>query len=302
MDVKFGISPISWTNDDLPELGGDTPLETCLQEASEVGFEGIELGGKFPRNPKELSATLAPYNLNLISGWFSGQLFEHSRVGLEIERLTPHIELLEKMGCEVLVYCDVSKSIQGQQDVSINSSPCMAFDHFAPYGDMLSQIAKFVEQSGLKFAYHHHMGTLIETGAEVERLVEHTDQSVGLTFDTGHAAMAGMDVCESIRRFADRIVHFHCKDIRSHIVANVRENERSFLQGVLDGMFTVPGDGQLDFESILFELERSNYQGWLVIEAEQDPAKAPPKEYAKSGLAHIKSILAQQSNRISGAK
>ena len=293
MKVKFGVSPISWTNDDLPELGGDTPLETCLREAAEIGFEGIELGGKFPRTSKELKEVLRPYNLNLVSGWFSGLLFEHGEVEYEINRLSDHVGLLAEMGCEVLVYCDVTQSIQGQKDVSINKSPIMPMDQMAIYGEKLSAVAAAVEEMGIKFGYHHHMGTLIETEAEVDRLMAATDQNVGLTFDTGHAAMAGIDVAGAIRKHADRIVHFHCKDIRPQIVAEVRSSERSFLQGVLDGMFTVPGDGVLDFGAILQELSQTNYSGWVVIEAEQDPAKANPKKYAQLGLSHIQSKIDQ---------
>ena len=301
MDVKFGISPISWTNDDLPELGGDTPLETCLQEASEIGFDGVELGGKFPRTPPELAGVLKPHELTLISGWFSGLLFDHGSVENELVRITPHVNLLVNMGCKVLVYCDVSQSIQGEIDVTINASPSMADDEYAAYGQKINQVAEFVEGAGLKFAYHHHMGTLIETAEELDKFMAATDELVGLTFDTGHAAMAGMDVAAVVRQYSDRIVHFHCKDIRPEIVADVRKEDRSFLQGVLDGMFTVPGDGGLDFNAILGELGRAKYSGWLVIEAEQDPAKANPKEYAQLGLRHIKSIVEPQSSEFTGA-
>ena len=276
-------------------------MEVCLQEASEIGFDGVELGGKFPRTSPELVRALKPYELSLISGWFSGLLYEHGSVEKELDRIAPHVNLLVNMGCSVLVYCDVSQSIQSEMDVTINASPSMADDEYAAYGQKVNRVAEFVEKAGLKFAYHHHMGTLIETGEELEKFMASTDDLVGLTFDTGHAAMAGMDVVAIIRQYADKIVHFHCKDIRPEVVAKVRNEDRSFLKGVMDGMFTVPGDGGLDFKAILGELGRSNYSGWLVIEAEQDPAKANPKTYAQLGLSHIKSIVEPQSSELTRA-
>ena len=290
-NIRYGVSPISWTNDDLPALGGDTPLEVCLSESQEIGFEGVELGGKFPREAEALKHTLAPYGLDIVSGWFSGMLKDNKSASDEIERITPHLDLLLAMDCNVVVYCDVSGSIQGVQDVSINQSPSMPSEDWPSYGERLTKVAEHVKARGLDFGYHHHMGTFIEKGHQVDSLCEHTDSVVGLTFDTGHAAMAGMDPVEAIHRYKDRICHFHCKDIRPEVVSQVRSNEMSFLNGVMEGMFTVPGDGGLDFDAILKALNDISYSGWLIIEAEQDPAKANPKIYAQQGLDHLKSIL-----------
>ena len=291
-NLRFGVSPIAWSNDDLPSLGGDTSLESCLADARDVGFDGIELGGKFPRQTADLRHVLKSYDLALVSGWFSGLLQSSGDVADEKERIKPHLELLSSMGCDVLVYADVSGSIQGQRDISINQSPDLGDDQWSVYGERLTQIADIVANDGLKLAYHHHMGTFVEDGSELDRFIAATGESVQLTFDTGHAAMAGIDPVDAVLRYFDRIAHFHCKDIRADIVQRVRDSNLSFLDGVLEGMFTVPGDGALDFAAILSVLMERGYEGWLVIEAEQDPAKADPRKYSANGLMHIKSLIA----------
>ncbi len=290
-NVKFGVSPIAWSNDDLPSLGGDTTLEQCLADTRDAGFDGIELGGKFPRQADELARILKEYDLKLVSGWFSGLIRSSNDISVEKERLKPHLDLLLSMGCEVLVYADVSDSTQTQRAISVNASPTLCESQWEQYGAEMTEIADTVVQAGLKFAYHHHMGTFIEDAIELEQLIAVTGENVQLTFDTGHAAMAGIDPIEAVARYSDRIAHFHCKDIRRDIVERVIATDLSFLDGVLEGMFTVPGDGALNFEAILSTLFARNYEGWLVVEAEQDPAKANPREYSENGLKHLKSIV-----------
>ncbi len=289
--IKYGVSPIAWSNDDLPSLGGETPLEQCLADTRDAGFDGIELGGKFPREAGKLRHVLREFDLQLVSGWFSGMLQSSGNVQTEKERIKPHIDLLSSMGCDVLVYADVSESVQGLRDVSVNSSPKMDDDHWVSYGVKMTEIADHVVSEGLKFAYHHHMGTFVEDGSELDEFIAATGDTVQLTFDTGHAAMAGIDPVKAVEKYFDRIAHFHCKDIRANIVESVRQENMSFLDGVLAGMFTVPGDGSLDFETILTALLERNYEGWLVVEAEQDPAKANPKEYSENGLNHLRSLV-----------
>ena len=290
-NVKYGVSPIAWSNDDLPSLGGDTPLEKCLADTRDAGFDGIELGGKFPREAGELRHILKEYDLQLVSGWFSGLLQWSGNVETEKERIKPHLELLNSMGCSVLVYADVSESIQGKRDVSVNRSPSISDDQWDSYGALMTELADYVVSEGLKFAYHHHMGTLVEDGNEVEQFITKTGDNVQLTFDTGHAAMAGIDPAKAVEKYFDRIAHFHCKDIRAEIVESVRQDDTSFLDGVLEGMFTVPGDGSLDFNPILTALFERGYEGWLIVEAEQDPAIANPKEYSEMGLKHLRGIV-----------
>ena len=289
--VKYGVSPIAWSNDDLPSLGGDTPLEQCLADTRDAGFDGIELGGKFPRQADKLRHILKEYDLQLVSGWFSGLLQSSGNVQTEKERLKPHLDLLGSMGCDVLVYADVSQSIQGKREISVNASPNLVDDHWASYGALMTEVADSVVAAGLKFAYHHHMGTFVEDGKELDQFIAATGDNVQLTFDTGHAAMAEIDPVRAVEKYFDRIAHFHCKDIRAEIVKSVRQEDMSFLDGVLEGMFTVPGDGSLDFGAILSALFARNYEGWLIVEAEQDPAKANPKEYSESGLNHLRALV-----------
>ena len=290
--VKFGVSPIAWSNDDLPSLGGDTPLEQCLQDASDIGFDGIELGGKFPRDAVKLAAILQDYQLKLASGWFSGLLLQSGDVDAEKARIGPHLSLLSELGCSEMVYADVSGSIQGQRNVSINQSPKITPNQWHRYGQQMTELADFLAENDMTLAYHHHMGTIIEDGVELDQFMAATGDNVKLTLDTGHAAMASIDPVAVINQYFPRIAHVHLKDLRSAIVQRVRSEDASFLDGVVDGMFTVPGDGALDFAQIINALDRHGYAGWIIIEAEQDPERANPHHYSKLGLDHIKSIIA----------
>ena len=292
--VKFGVSPIAWSNDDLPSLGGDTSLETCLREVSQIGFDGVELGGKFPREAALLTEVLRSHRLSLVSGWFSGLLYQSRDIEREKSRIAEHLGLLQALDCSVMVYADVSASIQTEQDISIHNSPKINEEHWKRYGDHLTQLGDFLAKEGMDLAYHHHMGTIIEDWSELDRMIEVTGESVGLTIDTGHAVMANIDPVEAIKKYFSRIAHVHLKDIRQSIVDRVRAEGMSFLDGVLEGMFTVPGDGVIDFSEIIQALDELSYEGWLVIEAEQDPDRANPYDYSKLGLDHIKSIIAKR--------
>lgn len=286
MSVRLGISPISWSNDDLPELGGATPLETCLAEARLAGFEGIELGNKFPRNPAVLRPLLERHRLSLISGWYSGRLLERS-VTEEMAAIEEHRALLAAMGCAVLVYAETTGSIAGDRGRPLSSRPHLGDADWFDFGRQLSELAAHLSQRGIRLAYHHHMGAVVENEAEIDRLMATTSAAVGLLLDTGHLAFAGADPARLAHRYAHRIVHVHCKDVRSGVLARVRAGDPSFLDAVLDGVFTVPGDGCIEFAEVLAELAAAHYAGWLVVEAEQDPVKAPPLAYARLGFAHL---------------
>jgi inosose dehydratase len=235
MSVRLGISPIGWSNDDLPELGGDIPLDTCLAEAREAGFEGIEVGQKFPRDPALLRPLLAHRGLHLISGWYSGRLLERS-VAEEVEAVEQHRALLAAMGCTILVYAETTGGIAVDRTRPLSSRPILLDGGWRDFGTRLTELADQLAERGIRLAYHHHMGTVVETAAEIDRLIVATGGSVGL------------------------------------LLAN-----QSFLDAVLDGIFTVPGDGAIDFAAVLTVLKAADYHGWLVVEAEQDPAKAPPQ-------------------------
>jgi inosose dehydratase len=290
MSVRLGISPIGWSNDDLPELGGDIPLDTCLAEAHEAGFQGIELGHKFPRDPALLRPLLAHQGLRLISGWYSGRLLERS-VAEELVAIEPHRALLAAMGCAVLVYAETSGGIAGDQTRPLWSRPSLSDGGWRDFGIRLTELADRLAERGIRLAYHHHMGTVVETPAEIDRLMATTGGSVGLLLDTGHLAFAGVDPADVAWRHRLRINHVHCKDVRPGVLARARAADESFLNAVLDGVFTVPGDGVIDFAAVFTALKAADYHGWLVVEAEQDPANAPPLVYARRGFVNLTAAL-----------
>lgn len=287
MTIRFGVSPIAWVNDDMPELGGDTPLETVLRESQEIGFEGIELGGIFPREPNALKAALAPYQLDLVGGWYSGSLLAQS-AEQEIEALQPHLNLLKAMGSTVFVFAETSNAVHGNRAAPLEGTPRLKSSEWAQFGERMSAVADYIAGQGLKFAYHHHLGTVVETQADMDAFIAATSPSVGFTLDTGHAALGGVKFIDVIERHPTRIAHVHCKDVRGPVHAEARRTGKSFLDGVLAGMFTVPGDGGIDFGAVMKALKGIGYSGWIIIEAEQDPAIANPRAYGALGLATLK--------------
>jgi inosose dehydratase len=294
MSVRFGVSPIAWINDDLPALGGDTPLETVLTDAQQLGFSGIELGGKFPREPHVLKALLSKHRLALVGGWYSASLLTRSAEA-EIEALQPHLALLQAMGSGVFIAAETSNAIHGNRALPLSATPRLADSDWKQFGRKLTDVAEYVARSGLRMAYHHHLGTVVESQRDVERFLESTAPSVGLTVDTGHAALGGVDTLTLIRENPERVVHVHCKDIRSTVYRQLRSENGSFLSGVLKGMFTVPGDGDLDFASVMQALAQVGYSGWIIVEAEQDPAVANPRAYAGLGLATLRRRAAAEN-------
>lgn len=289
MSIKIGINPLTWTNDDLPSLGAETPLEQCLSEGKQAGFSGFELGNKFPRTAETLGPILSAHKLQLVSGWFSGQLFERS-VEEEISALTPHLELLKELGSTVIVYCEVDRCIHGNQLLPLSRRPRLADEQWATYGKKLDAVAKHVEAQGMQIAYHHHMGTVVETAADIDKLMENTSSSVGLLLDTGHITYAGGCPVAVYEKHRQRVNHVHCKDIRPAVLTDAKNRDLSFLDAMLNGVFTVPGDGCVDYPSLFERLQRDNYQGWLVVEAEQDPSIAHPLTYATLGANNLKQL------------
>jgi inosose dehydratase len=292
MTVRLGINPITWSNDDVPELGGDTPLETCLEQTRLAGYAGTELGGKFPRRSAELRPILARHQLDLVSGWYDGRILERG-VADELAAAMPHLELLRDLGCRHLVYADTSRRAENDLWGPISRRPRLAAEDWPGYGRKLTELAERMAELGVGMAFHHHMGTIVETDAEVDLLMRHTGAAVGLLYDTGHSAFAGGDPVALVRRHAGRIVHVHCKDTRPAILAQARADDRSFMQAVVDGIFTVPGDGCIDYPAILRALAEHGYGGWLVVEAEQDPAKADPLTFARLGFCNLARLALQ---------
>lgn len=291
MSVRIGINPIGWTNDDLIELGDATPLEVCLAEARAAGYEGIELGRKFPRQAAELRPILARHDLALVSGWYGAELRRRSPKE-ELAAVEDHLALLADMGCPVMVFAEVGDSVQGERGVPLSRRPRLADREWPRFGEALTEVAERLRSRGVRMAYHHHMGTVVETEAEIDRLMAVTGDAVGLLLDTGHLTYAGGDVTAVARRHARRIGHVHCKDVRPTVLADARRRDWSFLDAVVAGVFTVPGDGCVDYPALLRVLGEAAYSGWLVVEAEQDPAVAHPLTYAKMGFAFLRGASA----------
>ncbi len=301
-NVRIGINPISWCNDDLPALGGETPLSTVLREGSEIGYEGFELGNKFPSDPQALKAVLADYRVACVSGWYSGELAEGT-LDAEIARCAAHMGKLKVQGCRVVVYGEVAGSIQGRQDTPLAKRPRFTTDaQWQAYARRLDAFGAHLKaEYGITLAYHHHMGAYVESPADIDRLMAETGPDVGLLFDTGHAYFGGAaDPVAVLKKHLSRVVHVHCKDVRPQVIATARNDGWSFLDGVINGTFTVPGDGVIDFDAVLTTLHAAGYEGWLVVEAEQDPAVAPSYEYASKGYRTLRAIvdrLSQASQR-----
>lgn len=286
MSVRIGINPITWTNDDVPALGGDTPLQTCLSETAQAGYRGAELGGKFPRDSAALGPILAAHGLDLVSGWYDGRILDGD-VDAEFAALLPHLTLLRDLGAKIVVYADTSRGRHDGIHAPISQRPILADGEWAAYGAKITALADRMADFGVGMAFHHHMGTIVETDAEIGRLMDATGESVGLLFDTGHCLFAGGDPQALLHRHLDRVVHFHCKDVRADILQKARRDDMSFMAAVMAGIFTVPGDGAVDFLALLTPLAARGYEGWIVVEAEQDPAKAHPLTYATKGYASL---------------
>jgi inosose dehydratase/3D-(3,5/4)-trihydroxycyclohexane-1,2-dione acylhydrolase (decyclizing) len=292
MNVRLGANPIIWSNDDLRDLGADTTLETCLAEARAVGFEGMELGHKFPRDPRALAAVLGRFGLECVSGWHSAELLIWG-VREELTRLRPHLELLKAMGSSVLVLAEVTQAVHGDLGRPLSERPLLTASDWRELGKRLTELAAATAAEGVRLAYHHHMGTVVQSAADIDALMASTGPEVGLLLDTGHAAFAGADPASVARRHAARIVHLHAKDVRASVAAQARGGNWSFLRAVLAGVFTVPGDGSVAFEPVFAELR--DYSGWVVLEAEQDPAVANPLTYATLGYQNLRRFLAEDA-------
>jgi inosose dehydratase len=289
MKVRLGINPLTWSNDDLPSLGAQTSLDTCLREARAAGFAGVELGNKFPREPSVLRPILADHDLALVSGWYSARLLERD-ADAEFAAMRPHLELLLACDCDVMVVAEVTGCVHGDMRARSSQRPYMPRGDWEAYGARITRLADLMRGRGMRLAYHHHMGTVIQSADDIERLMEVTGPSVELLLDTGHLTFAGGDPGVFATRYASRIGHVHCKDVRRDVLAQVRNRDTSFLNAVLAGVFTVPGDGCVDYRAVLAPLAAAGYSGWLVVEAEQDPEIADPMTYATLGYRNLAAL------------
>lgn len=291
MKARLGIAPIAWWNDDLPEISSDISLEGCLSEARQAGFTGMETGRRFPMDAAVLGPILKAHDIRICGGWFSGLLLDGD-IEAEKDRIAAQMALFKAMDAPCIVYGETAGTIQGDRHAPLATRRRLGEDEIRAYGRKMTAFAEWCAGEGMPIAYHHHMAAPIETEEDVDLLMKHSGEALPLLYDAGHMAFAGGDVLGVIDRHHARVSHVHTKDIRRTIVDGLDRTRESFLDAVLKGAFTVPGDGSLDFEAIVKRLAGYGYEGWFVVEAEQDPKKSPPLEMARIGHAELLRVMA----------
>ena len=288
-NVFLGIAPIGWCNDDMPELGAENTFQQIVSEMALAGFTGCEIGNKFPSDPQALKKALDLRGMRVASRWFSSFLLTQPYAQVETE-FSAQLDFLAAVGANRINVSEQSYSIQGQMDVPVlrDRKYVMNEGEWTRLCEGLDRLGALAASRGFRLCYHHHMGTVVQTAAETEYLMEHTTPGrVWLCYDTGHFTFAGEDPMAVLKKYADRVGHVHLKDMRLPVVKQARDEGWSFLQAVRNGAFTVPGDGGVQFDEVFRVLAASGYQGWLLVEAEQDPAKADPLEYAMKARTFI---------------
>ena len=286
--AKLGISPIAWWNDDDVNLSDDVSLEEALRQASVAGFVGMETGQRFPMNMQELGPILDKYNIQVCGGWFSGDLLTGD-IEREKERIEQQLQFFKAADAPCIVYGEVSGSVQSKRDKALSQKPVIDEAEMALYGRKVSDFAEYCEKQGMPLSYHHHMGAVVENETELDLLMKHS--SISLLFDAGHMAFAGGDNMRVIDNHHKRITHVHTKDVRKGVMQTIDKTQESFLDAVVKGVFTVPGDGDIDFTALVRQLAGYDYEGWFVVEAEQDPKQNPPLEMACLGHRTLQEIL-----------
>ena len=287
--ILYGTNPIAWSNDDDQSLGADISLAQCLDEAKAIGFDGIEKGHKLPTTPEGIARELGGRGLKYISGWHSLNLLKNS-IEDEKAAMKPFLDLLNAVGSKVIITCETSNAIHGNDAVALADKPVLNMVDWPAFGAGVEALAAFAAEHGITLVYHHHMGTIVETPEEIDLFMTHTGPHTHLLFDTGHCFFGGGDPAVVAAKHMARVKHIHAKNVRPSVMAEVKAGNLSFLEGVRRGVFTVPGDaeGGVDFVPVLATAANHGYQGWLVIEAEQDPAVRNPFEYQSLGLASLK--------------
>lgn len=294
MAVKIGISLIAWQNDDLPELTKDYTTEGAMQDAAKIGYQGVERGRRMPADTEGLRAYLDRYGLGLCGGWCSGNLMVND-LATERAAIRAQVEQFAALQAPCIVYAECSNTIQGDLGTPVSRRPKLSRDAVTGYARKLSELAKWSQDQGVMLSYHHHMGAMVQDAEDIDWLMEGSDPALSLLFDTGHLHFAGVDPLAVLDKWGHRVHHVHFKDVRQPVLDRVRTEDRSFLDGVAAGVYSVPGDpdGIIDFQAVTDKLKAMGYDGWIVVEAEQDPAKAPPFEYSKLGYDHIREICAR---------
>lgn len=287
--IKLGIAPIAWTNDDMPDLGSENTFEQCVSEMALAGFEGCEVGNKYPKDTAVLKKALDMRGLQIANQWFSSFVLTQPMEKVEKDFIA-QCEFLKAMGARRIGASEQSFSIQGQMNTPVFDAKYVMNDgEWDKFAKGMNRLGDIANSMGIKLVYHHHMGTVVQTAEEIDRMMDMTDpDKFALLYDTGHLAYCGQDYLAVLKKYAKRIAHVHLKDVRPEVVEKVKKEKLSFLQGVRAGAFTVPGDGCIDFAPVFDELDKSGYEGWMIVEAEQDPAKANPLEYALKARDYIR--------------
>ncbi|MFZ7093898.1 myo-inosose-2 dehydratase [Primorskyibacter sp. 2E233] len=290
LKAKLGMSPIAWWNDDLPELSDDVSLEECLRQSRSAGFTGMELGQRFPTNPDEMLPILRAADVTLCGGWFSGTLVDED-LSANKDRIQPMIELFKAVDAPCIVYGEVARSIQGNRAAPLNTKPVLTDDEMTAYARKLTEFGEWCAEQGMPLSYHHHMGAVVQFQHELDAFMAASGEGIPLLLDAGHLAFAGGDPLAAIDKHHARITHVHVKDIRRSVTDALDRDKESFLDAVIKGAFTVPGDGSLDFGAIVQRCADYGYEGWFVVEAEQDPVANPPQKMAEVGHAELMRVM-----------
>ncbi len=290
MKAKLGMSPIAWWNDDLIELSDDVSLEECLRQSRSAGFTGMEKGRRFPDDPDVMLPILKAADVTLCGGWFSGTLVDED-IAVNKDRIEPMIALFKAVGAPCIVYGEVGRSIQGKREIPLAQKPRLTDDEMKAYARKVTAFGEWCADQGMPLSYHHHMAAVVETEPELDAFMAASGEGIPLLLDAGHLAFAGGDVLRAIDRHHARINHVHVKDIRRSVVDGLDRSKQSFLDAVALGAFTVPGDGSLDFGAIVQRLADHGYEGWFVVEAEQDPVKNPPLKMAQIGHKELMRVM-----------
>ena len=290
LKAKLGMSPIAWWNDDLVELSDDVSLEECLRQSRSAGFTGMEQGRRFPATAREMLPILRKADVTLCGGWFSGTLAVED-LSANQERIRPMIDLFREVGAPVIVYGEVGLSIQGDRSKPLAKKAVLSDDEMKAYARKVTAFGEWCAEQGMPLSYHHHMAAVVQFEPELDSFMNHSGEGIPLLLDAGHLAFAGGDVLRAIDKHHKRINHVHVKDIRDSVIGALDWEKQSFLDAVALGAFTVPGDGSLDFGAIVRRLADHGYEGWFVVEAEQDPRKNPPLKMAERGYAELMRVM-----------
>lgn len=288
MKARLGMSPIAWWNDDLVELSDDVSLEECLRQSRSAGFTGMEMGRRFPPDPQIMLPILKAADVTLCGGWFSGTLSSDDLASNQ-KRIQPMLDLFKAVDAPCVVYGETAQSIQGLRARPLSTKAKLTDEEFKSYGERVSKLSDWCAAQGMPLSFHHHMGTVVETEEETDKLMQYS--SIALLMDAGHMAFAGGDVLRCIDKHHSRITHVHTKDVRMDVINSLDRTKHSFLDAVALGAFTVPGDGSLDFATIVKKLAGYGYEGWFVVEAEQDPVKSPPLKMAQIGHKELMRVM-----------